>query len=521
MMSTETKKVSAITELDAAVGAYVAADHARGAVYGIVSSDGLVHSAGFGQANEAGARPAIDTPFPIASMSKSFTAAAVLIARDRGLLCLEDPITRYIPSFQASGAPEDPCDPPTIRMLLSMSGGLTEDNSWVDPQIDMTEEELLRLVGAGLKYSHTPGTVYEYSNLGFTLTGLVLQQVTGSQLEEFVGREILEPLGMRSTSFSPASYDPSTRATGYSLDSQGRWMPYPPQESGAFAAAGGIVSTISDLSVWVRWLGEAFRPGQSLGVDVLSRAARREMQRIEAVIPPSVALLPSGNWVTTTGGYGLGLHIDHDLRLGTFVSHSGGLPGFRLHMRWHPDSGYGVVILTNSHRGDPDRLVAGGLSNLLHEQRVPSETIVLWKETATARATAEALVRHWDDGAAARLFAENIDFDRPLVDRRLEIDRLTAEVGPLLESRPLTDVVSAATPADVTWSIPGERGHLLCMVHLNQLDPPKVQEFVVRAIASGTPESAVPSDISPRREGFGDTVLVASSNVRVVVPTLD
>src|ERR1700684_1640295 len=156
-MSSESNSVSIQAELDAAFGAYVSADQSPGLAYGIVTAEGLTHTAGFGRANDLGTVPNADTPFPIASMSKSFTAAAVLIARDRGLLSLDDPITKYVPDFRATGSREDPCDPPTIRMLLSMSGGLTEDNSWVDPQIGMSEVDLMDLVSKGLKYSHTPG----------------------------------------------------------------------------------------------------------------------------------------------------------------------------------------------------------------------------------------------------------------------------------------------------------------------------------------------------------------------------
>jgi CubicO group peptidase (beta-lactamase class C family) len=518
-MSTESSVVSIQAELDAAFSAYVSADQSPGLAYGIVSDKGLIHSAGFGRANESGAVPDLDTPFPIASMSKSFVATALLIARDRGLLSLDDPITKYIPDFRATGAPEDPCDPPTIRMLLSMSGGLTEDNSWVDPQIGMAHDELLRLVAKGLKYSHTPGTVFEYSNVGFTLTGFVIKSVTGLSIEEFVTTEILAPLGLTSSSFSPSSHDQAKLASAYSLDADGKWVPFEIRESAAFAAAGGIVSTVRDLSVWVTWLGEAFRPGQSSNDTVLSRASRRELQRIESVIPPSIALRPGGEWRVDVSGYGLGLHIDLDLFRGIIVSHSGGLPGYKLHMRWHPDSGHGLVVLTNSHRGDPIAVARDAMARLLHAHDTPSETITLWNETVAARLSAEKLIRRWDDDDANELFANNVDFDRPLVDRRAEIESLIAQGGPLNVSRPVHEVMSAATAADVTWSIPGERGELICMVHLNELDPPQVQEFVVVAVSSDRPRSATPMDISPRRTALGDASLSAAPNVRVIVPS--
>jgi hypothetical protein len=133
---------------------------------------------------------------------------------------------------------------------------------------------------------------------------------------------------------------------------------------------------------------------------------------------------------------------------------------------------------------------------------------------------AEELIRNWNDESAEALFAENIEFDRPLVERRAEIDAFVAAIGPLRDSRPLYEVLSAATAADVTWSIPGERGELICMVHLNELDPPRVQEFVLKAVTSDKPRSATPFDISPRRAAMGEASLSAAPNARVVVPNL-
>lgn len=519
-MSLEVSLVPIEDELDATFGAYVTVGHAPGLAYGIVSADGLARAGGFGVANPAGAVPTADTPFPIASMSKSFCAAATLIARDRGLLSLEDPITKYFPRFRATGAPDGEVPPPTLRMLLSMSGGLTEDNAWVDPQIGTSEEELLATVAKGLKYSHTPGTVYEYSNTGFTLAGMALQEVTGRRYAEFVTTELLEPLGMTGTKLSPSEFDDAARAAGYSLDPDDNWVPYPLAESGAFLAAGGIVSTVRDLSVWVTWLGEAFRPGRSLGADVLSRASRREMQRPETMGQSSVSLRPAGSWRVTIGGYGLGLAIDQELHYGTVVSHAGGLPGYKLFMCWHPDSGDGLVVLTNSHRGDPVTMTREGLLRLVNARRRPAKTVILWPETVRARLDAESLIRSWDDDLAARLFAANVDFDRPLKLRRAEIERLVAQIGPLRAPRPVTEVVSAATSADVTWSVPGENGELICMVHMTPADPPQVQEFVVRAVGLGTPRSAAPTDIAPYRAALGEAYLTAAPNVAVVVPPL-
>jgi CubicO group peptidase (beta-lactamase class C family) len=433
-------------------------------------------------------------------------------------MSLEDPITAYYPTFRATGAPDGDVEPPTIRMLLSMSSGLTEDNSWVDPQIGMTEDELIALVSVGMKYSHTPGTVYEYSNVGYTLAGLALQKATGRRIDEFVTTEILLPLGMTTTSFSPSTFADDVRAAGYSLNVDDEWVPYPVAESGAFAAAGGIVSTVRDLATWVTWLGEVFRPGESLGHDVLSRASRRELQRLESFDDPYYALEPSGSWRLVVAGYALGLRVSYELFHGTVISHSGGLPGYKLHMCWHPDSGNGLVVLTNSHRGDPVSLAHAGMLQLLDARKAAAKTIRLWPETVRARVRAEQLVRAWDDALAADLFAENVDFDRAIALRRADIETLIADVGPLRPGRPVGEVISAATSADVTWSIPAERGELICMVHLNALEPPRVQEFVVEAVPADRPRSAAPFDVSPRRAGLGAASLSTTPNVRVVVP---
>lgn len=514
-MSNETIRTPIEAQLDAFFAQYVASDMAKGLAYGIAGPAGLRHAAGFGVVSDDGLVPDVDTVFPIASMSKSFIACAALIARDRGLLSLNDPITAYFPEFSAAGTAEDPCDPPTLGMLLSMSGGLTEDNSWVDPFIDASEEELLAQVGKGLRYSHVPGAVYEYSNLGYTLAGIAVGRAAGMPIEHFVRDEIFGPLGLTSTCFDNAAPEDVTRATGYHLDTQGNWIGYPYVASAAFAAAGGIMSSVRDLTRWVSWLGSAFRAPQEDDVPVLSRASRRELQRLHILDAPAVTLAANGALQPTITGYGLGLRIDVDVAHGTLVAHGGGLPGFSLFMCWHPDSGHGIVALTNSHRGSAGTLAMDALSRLLGYDDTPSETIQLWPETTQLRESAERLVRGWEDQLAAEIFAPNVDFDRPLTERRAEIEELVAQIGPLGEPRPVHDIVSAATAADVTWSIPGANGELICMIHLTPVEPAQIQEFVVQAVPAGRPRAAAPVDISPRRANLAGSAFSPLRNVRV------
>lgn len=517
-MSEETIPVPIEKELDALFGQYIVAEQSRGLVYGLTTADGLSHSAGFGAADDTGLVPDADTVFPIASMSKSFVACAALIARDQGFLSLADPITKYVPEFRVVGDGITPDDVPTVEMLFSMCGGLTEDNSWVDPFIDLPTEVLLEQVGKGVRLSRLPGAAFEYSNLGYTIAALAVSRAVGRPLEEFVRDELLAPLGLSSTFFDSAVPPGIDRAVGYSLDENGAWVGYPPQASDAFAGAGGIMSTVRDLATWVTWLGSALRPPRDGDVAVLSRASRRELQRMHIPYEPSVALGPAGDMQLTVGGYALGLVISADLHRGTFIHHSGGLPGFVLHMRWHPDSGHGIVVLTNSHRGDPVTLAAGALGRVLARGRVPAATVSLWPETVSLRHEADRLIRNWDDDLAARIFADNVNFDHPLVQRRAEIGRLVADVGPLLAPGASSGIVSSVTSADVTWSIPGQRGELLCMIHLTPVEPAQIQEIVVKAFPADRPRAATPVDISARRAQLGEAFIAPMTNVRVEFP---
>lgn len=518
-MSEETIAVPLETELDAFFAQYTAADQARGLVYGLTTEDGLAHWTGFGVANDDGLVPNADTVFPIASMSKSFVACAALVARDHGHLSLSDPITAHVPEFVMSGEGVAIESPPTIEMLFSMCGGLTEDNSWVDPFIDLPTEALLTQINRGVRFSHYPGAEYEYSNLGFALAGLAVSRAVGRPLEDYVRDVLFTPLGLASTFFDSAVPAGVEHATGYSLDTNGHWVPFPPQASDAFAPAGGIVSTVRDLATWITWLGSAFRPPRGEDANaILTRTSRRELQRIHVAGPPALVVGANGSIQLANGGYALGLRVTSDLHRGTFLSHAGGLPGFTLFMTWHPGSGHGAVVLTNSHRGDPIALCTEALGRALSRHEAPASTVALWPETVALRDRVEELIRGWDDELASHVLASNVDFDRPLSERRAEIERLVEDVGPLLGPRPRPEIVSAVTPADITWSIPGQNGELLCMIHLTPVEPVQVQELVVKAFPPDRPRAAIPVDISPRRAQSGEAYITPITNVRILVP---
>ena len=145
---------------------------------GLVVDGKLVYKSSGGYANLEQKIPASSSSmFRIASMSKSFTALAILQLRDQGKLHLDDPVQMYIPAMKNQGLTKD-APVITIRHLMSHSAGFPEDNPWGDRQLADTEEELLKLIKEGISFSNTAGIQYEYSNLGFTMLGYIIHKVS-------------------------------------------------------------------------------------------------------------------------------------------------------------------------------------------------------------------------------------------------------------------------------------------------------------------------------------------------------
>ena len=171
-----------------------------GLVWGVVGDGALVHHGALGSvATDRDELPTVNSTFRIASMSKSFTAAAILLLRDRGRLRLDDPAVRYVPELG------DPAI--TIRSLLTMSAGLLTDDPWGDRQESLGYDAFGRLLTGGITVGRAPGIGFEYSNLGYAVLGRVIANLTGSNLT-FVERELLSPLGMRSTCYAASEVGP-------------------------------------------------------------------------------------------------------------------------------------------------------------------------------------------------------------------------------------------------------------------------------------------------------------------------
>ena len=179
------KLQSAMPEIDRLFRAYATDKKIPGMIWGVVIDGQMAHLGSFGVRDRASQTPITpDTAFRIASMTKSFTALAVLKLRDDGRLSLEDPVSRWIPEFARMERPTRDTPPLTVRQLLSHSAGFPEDNPWGDQQLSATDAMMDDWLAKGIPFSTPPGTRYEYSNYAFGLLGRVVTNAAGVPYEQ-------------------------------------------------------------------------------------------------------------------------------------------------------------------------------------------------------------------------------------------------------------------------------------------------------------------------------------------------
>jgi serine-type D-Ala-D-Ala carboxypeptidase/endopeptidase len=528
--------------VDAIVSGYAARGGAPAIAYGIVSGGELVHAGGTGGRVVGGPAPDVDTVFRIASMSKSFTASAVLLLRDEGALALDDPVEKYVPelarwagtSAQADGGrlPELAGPVPdriTLRHLLTMTAGFPTDDPWGDRQQGLPVGVFRTLLAGGVSVNWAPGTRFEYSNLGYAILGLVITAVSGMSYDDFVRVRLLRPLGMTRTGYEAAEFHGGNLALGYRRGLSG-WEEVPFDPNGAFAPMGGVLSCVRDLATWVAGFALAFPPAAGTapaavlvpapGLPAAATSAaelgdwhpvrpasRRQMQLPQALIPPSRGYPLPGGSAGGPGAYGLGLFVDEDPGLGRIVSHSGGYPGFGSNMRWHPATGTGVVALGNGTYAPMTQLTNLILDSLLARRPAAYQVALApaapaaapaaqpssrqeggpWPETLAARAAVSHLLANWDDATADALFSENVALDRPYAERLHDIAMLRDRLGAFADSpdrAPEHD-----TPAHCRWFLAGQQGTTVqAQIQLNPQRPPRVQSLTLAIPpAAGSP----------------------------------
>ena len=317
-------KAGALVALETFVREEAAADWFSGAV--LVAKDGQVlFSEAYGLADrEREITNTVRTRFRIGSMSKMFTAIAILQLIEAGEVELNSPLGTYLPDYPNRDVEKKV----TIHHLLLHTGGTGDI---FGPEFDAHREELrtlddyVELYGErGLDFE--PGTQWAYSNYGFILLGAVIEAVTGQSYYEYVDEHIYEPAGMTRTGSLPEEQTIPDRAVGYMDPSGGAdWRPNTDTLPYRGTSAGGGYSTVGDFARFAEAL---------LNHDLLG--------------PDSTELLITGKEEIENGvSYAYGF-VDHRNPEGNgWVGHNGGAPGMNSDLRIYPASGYVVVVLAN------------------------------------------------------------------------------------------------------------------------------------------------------------------------------
>jgi len=264
---------------------------------------------------EAGIPARTDTVFSIGSLTKQFTAAAILKLEDQGKLSVTDKARKFLPELDAR------FDAITIRHLLHHTSGVREYvdqlTSVTDPK---TQQELFAMITGGAPL-FPAGSRFEYSNSGYVLLGMIIERVSAQTYQQFTRDTFFTPMGLRSTSYSGETAPPPR---GYTVSSGGQVTPDSVADPSLLNAAGGICSTASDLVRWTTSLVALPLYTRMIGDRVFS--------------------------VYRDADYGCGLIIDK-FEGHPRVYHSGGQPGFTSRLMWFPEEKITVAVLMNLNDG--------------------------------------------------------------------------------------------------------------------------------------------------------------------------
>jgi CubicO group peptidase (beta-lactamase class C family) len=278
---------------------------------------------GYGMANlEHGVPITPETVFEVGSVTKQFTAAAILMLQERGKLSVQDDLTKYLPDFPTQGKKV------TLEDLLHHTSGIpsyTGMAEWI-PKMreDLSVDQLIGIF-QGKPLEFDPGTKWAYDNSGYVLLGAVIEKVAGKSYERFIEDEIFQPLGMTHSYYGSWTDVIPHRAAGYDKEND-HFINTPYLSMTQPYAAGSLMSTVDDLALWDR----ALTSGTLLKKESLDRAF-------------TSGQLTSGQ--LTRYGYGWTLH---DLAGKRVIEHGGDINGFSCDVLRIPEAGIFIVVLTNN-----------------------------------------------------------------------------------------------------------------------------------------------------------------------------
>lgn len=333
-----------VDAIEAKIKQTMQTSHTPGLAVGIVISDHVVYAQGFGVADSATGKPMTpDTTIMLASVSKTFTSAAVMQMIEQGKIDLDAPITKYLPDFKMA---DEQYKQITIHQLLSHQSGMPDffdlvPEYWHTNKSDNSPEALDTYVRnlQNAKLDNPPGTTWSYSTNGFIVLGDMVAKVSGESYEAYIHDHIFKPLGMDHSSFLCTELDSNSLSSPYILDEtkskavKADFFPY----NRAIAPGDGLCSNVTDMA---KWMLLHLNHGTFNAAQILKPDSYNLLWKTEAKTNFASVLGP------TASEYGLGWYLA-DLDGHRVVSHAGGTAGFHAAMLLAPNEHIGVVVLGN------------------------------------------------------------------------------------------------------------------------------------------------------------------------------
>lgn len=314
----------------------------------VVQGGKLVYTHAYGRAHidpDKAATP--DMRYSIGSISKQFTAAAILILQEQGKLKLDDPVGKYVPGLTRG-------DEVTIRQVLNHTSGYQDfwpEDYLMKPMEQPTTAQAILDTWAKKPLDFDPGTQWQYSNTNYVIAGMIVEKVSGEKLMDFLGEHIFHPLNMRSVWNSDEARLTQTDATAYIRSALGPLRPAPKEGRGWMFAAGELAMTAHDLALWDESL---------IAQKLLKPESYKEMF--------TEAKLKDGKGTH----YGLGVSVG-DLDGHRDISHSGEVTGFVADNEVLVDDGVAVAVLTNHMAGGAGDIAKLSASTVVGQKLKPEE----------------------------------------------------------------------------------------------------------------------------------------------------
>jgi D-alanyl-D-alanine carboxypeptidase len=312
--------------IDEAVGSVLAASGAPSASIAVVKDGKIAYENAYGWARlDPKTKATSAMRYSIGSVSKQFTASAVLLLAEQGRLSLDDKVARWLPELTRANEV-------TVRELLSMTAGYQDywPQDYVFPaMLEPTTPPAILERWAKKALDFEPGTKWQYSNTNYVIAGQVVERAGGRPLLELLRERVFTPLGMSSVRDVDAEPLGAEDAAGYLRNALGPLRPAPKEARGWLSAAGELGMTAHDLALWDISLIEQ---------SVLRPASYRALE--------TAGRLANG----TSSGYGLGVHVGSALGR-RFIAHGGAVSGYLTANVVRPDDRGAVVVFVNAYPG--------------------------------------------------------------------------------------------------------------------------------------------------------------------------